>query len=219
MNKYKILIITIFLLSIFTISKVDALVKDLPLLGKTIYLDVGHGGKDSGAISNNIYEKDINLSLSKKLAQILAEKGAIVLITRDDDNDLASPNTSNRKRSDLTNRAILINKSKADIYLSIHMNSSTNSSWRGLQIFYNSNNPNNLNLATIINDTIKQKITTVREIKQENDYYMYKQIKKTGILIEAGFLSNPDDLYLLKQDSYQTKLANIITEGVINYFN
>jgi len=219
MNKYKILIIAMFFLSIFTISKVDALVKDLPLLGKIIYLDAGHGGKDCGAIAGTTYEKDLNLALTKKIAQKLGEKGAIVLLTRVDDNDLASPNIANRKRSDLTNRAMLINKSKANMYISIHMNSTTNSNWRGLQIFYNSNNPNNINLANTKKDTIKKEMSTVREVKKVNDYYMYKQIKKTGILIEAGFLSNPSDLYLLKQDSYQEELSNLITKGIINYYN
>ena len=163
-------------------------------------------------------EKNLNLSIVKKLAHKLGEKGAIVLLTRDTDKDLSSKYASNRKRSDLTNRAMLINKSKANLYISIHMNSTTNSSWRGLQIFYNSKNKENLNFAKIMNDTIKKKMSTVREIKKENNYYMYKQIRTTGILIEAGFLSNPSDLYLLKQDKYQEKLSSIITEGVINYY-
>lgn len=190
----------------------------MPLLGKTIYLDAGHGGKDCGAISGNIEEKNLNLELVKKLAIKLGEKGAIVLLTRTEDKDLANPNVLNRKRSDLTNRAMLINKSKANLYISIHMNATTNSSWRGLQIFYNSNNVNNQVLANTINDTIKKKMSTVREVKKENDYYMYKQIKKTGILIEAGFITNPSDLYLLKQEEYQNKLASLITEGVIEYY-
>ena len=218
MKKYKILILITFFLSIFVFEKVNASFKDLPLLGKIIYLDAGHGGKDCGAISGNIMEKNLNLSIVKKLANKLGEKGAIVLLTRDTDKDLASKYASNRKRSDLTNRAMLINKSKANLYISIHMNSTTNSSWRGLQIFYNSKNKENLNFAKIMNDTIKKKMSTVREIKKENNYYMYKQIRTTGILIEAGFLSNPSDLYLLKQDKYQEKLSSIITEGVINYY-
>lgn len=218
MKKYKILILIMFFLSIFVFEKVNASFKDLPLLGKIIYLDAGHGGKDCGAISGNIMEKNLNLSIVKKLANKLGEKGAIVLLTRDTDKDLASKYASNRKRSDLTNRAMLINKSKANLYISIHMNSTTNSSWRGLQIFYNSKNKENLNFAKIMNDTIKKKMSTVREIKKENNYYMYKQIRTTGILIEAGFLSNPSDLYLLKQDKYQEKLSSIITEGVVNYY-
>ena len=213
MKKYKILILIMFFLSIFVFEKVNASFKDLPLLGKIIYLDAGHGGKDCAAISSDIKEKNLNLSIVKKLANKLGEKGAIVLLTRDTDKDLSSKYASNRKRSDLTNRAMLINKSKANLYISIHMNSTTNSSWRGLQIFYNSKNKENLNFAKI-----KKKMSTVREIKKENNYYMYKQIRTTGILIEAGFLSNPSDLYLLKQDKYQEKLSSIITEGVINYY-
>ena len=60
-------------------------------------------------------------------------------------------------------------------------------------------------------------MSTVREIKKDNNYYMYKQIRTPGILIEAGFLSNPSDLYLLKQDKYQEYLANLITNGIIEY--
>lgn len=218
MKRYKLIVLCMFFLSLFIFEHVNAEIKELPLLGKIIYLDAGHGGKDCGAISGNVMEKDINLKIVKKLSSELGKKGAIVYLTRDTDKDLASKYAANRKRSDLTNRAMLINKSNANLYISIHMNSTTNSSWRGLQIFYNSTNKENLNFANIMNDTIKKKISTVREVKKENSYYMYKQIKTTGILIEAGFISNSSDLYLLKQDEYQQKLASLITEGVINYY-
>ena len=218
MKKYKLIVICMFFLSLFLFEHVNASIKDLPLLGKIIYLDAGHGGKDCGAISGNIKEKDINLKIVKKISEELGKKGAIVYLTRDTDKDLANKYATNRKRSDLTNRAMLINKSKANLYISIHMNSTTNTSWRGLQIFYNSKNKENLNFAKIMNDTIKKKISTVREIKKDNNYYMYKQIRVTGILIEAGFISNSSDLYLLKQDKYQEKIAKLITEGVINYY-
>ena len=217
MKKYQIFILIMFFLSICIFEKVNATIKDLPLLDKIIYLDAGHGGKDCGAISGSTMEKDLNLSIVKKLAQQLGEKDAIVLLTRNTDKDLANKNTQNRKRSDLTNRAMLINKSKANLYISIHMNSTSNKNWRGLQIFYNSKNKENEKLAKIVNETIKKKMSTVREIKKDNNYYMYKQIRTPGILIEAGFLSNPSDLYLLKQDKYQEYLANLITNGIIEY--
>ena len=121
MNKYKYLIIICFFVFSFSISKVYANILDLPLLGKTIYLDAGHGGKDAGAIVNNLKEKDINLIIVKKLEKELNSKGAVVYLTRNDDYDLAST-TVGRKRSDLYNRAKLINNSNSDIYISIHLN-------------------------------------------------------------------------------------------------
>ena len=219
MNKIKTLIIICFFIITFSIYKVNASVLDLNLLGKIIYLDAGHGGKDCGAIKNNIYEKDINLILVKKLEKELIKKGAIVYLTRNDDYDLAHENVKYRKRSDLTNRAKLINNSDSDIYLSIHLNSSTNSTWRGIQIYYDDNNKNNLVLAKALNKEFESFSKLTRKIKKENNYYMYKQIKKTGILIEAGFISNPNDNHLLRNKDYQDKLINVIVKGIENYFN
>ena len=218
MNKYKCLIIIMFLISTFSISKVYANINDLPLLGKTIYLDAGHGGVDAGAQANQIKEKDINLILVKKLEKSLVSKGAIVYLTRDGDYDLSKTKT-NRKRSDLSNRAKMINESSADIYISIHLNSTTESVWRGLQIFYNNINRENKTLAETMDKVIRNNLSNVHDVKEENSYYMYKKIKIPGILIEAGFISNPSDNYILRSEEYQDKLVNNITLGIIEYFN
>ena len=201
----------------FSISRVYASVSDLPLLGKVIYLDAGHGGVDAGAEANRIKEKDINLILVKKLEKELVSKGAIVYLTREGDYDL-SKTTVNRKRSDLANRAKLINESKADLYISIHLNSTTDSRWRGLQIFYNKVNSENKVIADTLNDIIKNNLSNVRDVKEENNYYMYKKIDVPGVLIEAGFLSNPSDNYILRDEEYQDTLVNNIVLGIINYF-
>lgn len=217
MNKYKTLIIIMFLIFTFSISKVYAGVNDLSLLGKVIYLDAGHGGIDAGAESNKIKEKDINLILVKKLEKELVSKGAVVYLTRDGDYDL-SRSKSNRKRSDLANRAKLINESGANLYISIHLNSTTSSAWRGLQIFYNKVNDENKIIANTLNDIIKSNLSNVREVKEENNYYMYKRINIPGVLIEAGFISNPSDNYILRTDDYQNKLVNNIVLGIIKYY-
>ena len=217
MNKYKTLIIIMFLIFTFSISKVYAGVNDLSLLGKVIYLDAGHGGIDAGAESNKIKEKDINLILVKKLEKELVRKGAVVYLTRDGDYDL-SKSKSNRKRSDLANRAKLINESGANLYISIHLNSTTSSAWRGLQIFYNKVNDENKIIANTLNDIIKSNLSNVREVKEENNYYMYKRINIPGVLIEAGFISNPSDNYILRTDDYQNKLVNNIVLGIIKYY-
>ena len=202
MNKYKSLIIVMFFIFTFSIYKVYANVNDLPLLGRVIYLDAGHGGVDDGARSNNIVEKDVNLILVKKLEKKLIGMGAIVYLTRDGDYDLSTTKI-NRKRSDLYN----------------HLNSTDSSKWRGLQVFYNDINSENVVIAKCITDILKNNISNVREVKKVNTYYMYKKIKIPGILIETGFISNASDNYLLRDSNYQDKLINNITNGIISYFN
>lgn len=200
-----------------SISKVYANVLDYTLLGKTIYIDPGHGGRDSGAIYKKIYEKDINLIISKKIEKYLIAKGATVHLTREEDIDL-STTTKNKKRSDLTNRAKLINKSNADIYISIHLNYISSSKWQGLQIFYNDKNKENINLATKLTNYLKETSTNIREPKKENQYYMYKQINIPGILIELGFLSNPNDRYRLTREEYQETVAKNLANSIERYF-
>lgn len=218
MRQYKTLIICLFFISIFCFSKANALIKDYTLLGKIIYIDPGHGGVDAGAISNTILEKDINLLLSKKLESTLTSKGAIVYLTRDGDYDL-SKSTINRKRNDLYNRVKLINNSQADIYISIHLNSSTSNKWSGIQLFYSNIIKENKILAETITNTLKQNMKNIRDVKKENNYYMYSKIKIPGILIEAGFISNPNDNYKIRQNTYQDTLINNIALGIEKYFN
>ncbi len=217
MNKYKLLIIICFFLLTLTLPKVTATVNNLNLLGKVIILDSGHGGVDAGATSGKIIEKDLNLILVKKLEKELVSRGATVYLTREDDKDL-STTTINRKRSDLYNRAKYIDKISPDMYISIHLNSSSSPSWRGLQIFYTSKNEKNKLIAETITNHLKEKMSNIREIKKDNTYYMYKHISSPGILIEAGFISNPSDNYLLRNEEYQDKLIISISEGIEKYF-
>ena len=216
MNKFKITIFIFLIITIFSISKVYAHINNYNLLGKTIYIDPGHGGRDSGAIYKNILEKDINLIMSKKIEKELIAKGANVYLTRETDKDL-STTTKNKKRSDLTNRAKLINNSDADIYISIHLNYINSSTWKGLQIFYTNKTKENKNIANSITAYLKETSSNIREPKEENSYYMYKQITKPGVLIELGFLSNPFDRYRLTTESYQDKLAINISNAIEKY--
>ncbi len=217
--KYKLSMLIIFILSIISINKVYAYFCDIPLLGKIIYLDAGHGGRDPGAKYNDIAEKDLTLEIVKKLKKELEGLGATVLLTRDGDYDLSSKESSNKKRNDLLKRVNSINNSKCDIYLSIHLNAYPSDKWRGLQIFYDQINPKNKILANVLTDTLKTELKNIREIKNVNNYYMYSRINIPGVLIETGFITNSSDLYLLKNEKYQQKLAKTISKGVINYFN
>lgn len=217
MNKYKLLILICFFLITITLPKVTASVNNINLLGKVIILDAGHGGVDAGATGNQIIEKDLNLILTKKLEKELVSRGATVYLTREDDKDL-STTTVNKKRSDLYNRAKYINKISPDMYISVHLNSVTNSSWRGLQVFYTTKNKENKLIAETITNHLKENIPNVREIRKDNTYYMYKHIISPGVLIEAGFISNPNDSYLLQNKEYQDKLISLISDSIEIYF-
>ena len=215
----KIYMLFLFLIFIYSTSYIYAKQKESEflLLGKVIYIDPGHGGLDPGSVYKNIYEKDINLSICEKLKTVLEEEGAIVYLTRYGDYDLSS-NSSSRKRSDLNNRARIINESKADIYISVHLNSINSSTWSGAQVFYDDVNKNNYNLAIIMQNQLKKDLKTNREVKEIKTMLMNRKIKVPGVLIEAGFLSNASDRYLLQQEEYQYKIAESIKKGIVRYF-
>lgn len=189
----------------------------MSLIGKVIYIDPGHGGKDPGTIYKNIYEKNINLEICKKLKIILEEEGAIVYLTRYGDYDLATNNAIERKKSDLNNRAKIINKSKADMYISIHLNSIKSSTWRGAQVFYDDVNINNKKIANIMQTTLKKELNTNRKVKEIKNMLFNRKTLVPGVLIEVGFLSNPNERYLLQESKYQYKICEAIKKGIIKY--
>lgn len=216
--KNKLYILFLFFVSISIVSFVSAKTNNLPLLGKVIYLDPGHGGPDPGALSKELKEADINLSISLKTQKTLEQMGAIVYLTRYGDYDLSVPNTINRKRSDLSRRGNIINRSGCDLYLSIHLNADTSSIWKGAQMFYDDVNANNEKIAKIFQEKFAKNLKTKREYKKKDNLYLSKRVTRPGILIEAGFITNSNERYLLKTDEYQQKIANTILEATIKYF-
>lgn len=219
MHKYKICVFLFLLIGIIGFNYAYADNNALPLLGKIIYIDPGHGGLDPGTVYKDIYEKDINLSISKKIEDSLTRQGAVVYMTRYGDYDLSANNTINRKRSDLSRRSNIINKSNCDLYLSIHLNAETSSTWSGGQIFYDDKNEKNKDIAELFQKLFKEELNSSRKYKKVSDLYLQKRVKVPGVLIEVGFLSNPHDRYLLKKKSYQSKVADVITRGVIEHFS
>ena len=212
--------IFLFIVFICTFSFVSAEIKksNLDLISKVIYIDPGHGGPDPGSVYKNIYEKDINLEICKKLQTVLEDEGAIVYLTRYGDYDLSKSYTGSRKKSDLNNRAKIINASGADIYISIHLNSISSSTWSGAQVFYDDVNKNNYEFAQLIQEQLKKDLKTNREVKEISTMLMNRKTTIPGILIEAGFLSNPNDRYLLQKSDYQYKIVESIKNGIIKYF-
>ena len=210
----------IFFLIIFIclFNEVFAKNRDNSLLSKVIYIDPGHGGADSGAFYKNYKESDLNLEISKKVMELLKTKGATVYLTRYGDYDLATPNAWNRKRSDLSRRAEIINKSNCDLYLSIHLNADDSGSLRGAEVYYDTINSENELIAKIFQDEFKKNLNTDRDYKENSTKYLQRRVSRPGVLLEVGFLSNVGDRALLTNNTYQQKIANVITNGVLRYF-
>ncbi len=108
----------------------------MPLAGKTILVDSGHGGKDDGAQRGEVKEDAINLAIAMEVRKQLIEQGANVLMTREDDRDLAEEDSENRKRDDMKKRVEFIECGFCDMFVSIHLNAYPDSSVRGAQVFY-----------------------------------------------------------------------------------
>ena len=212
--KYKTTLLIIFCLLVLSLQVISA--QSLPLQDTIIMVDPGHGGRDSGTYYVEIYEKDINLEISKTLAQELSKQGAIVYMTRKRDIDLSSIYDSAKKRGDLYRRLLMIKEKKSDLYISIHINWYDDTTLKGAEVLYNEINENNKKLARSIMKEFKNDLKSTRTIKT-TDLYMYRNTTTPGVLVECGYLSNPTERTLLQDEKYQKELASSITNGIINY--
>lgn len=215
---YFIIVAIFILISFITLHSAYALNESFPLIGKTIVIDPGHGGADAGASISNVQEKKVNLDISKALKHKLEIYGATVLLTRNEDYDLSEPKALYRKKSDFDNRIAYINNSKADLYLSIHLNTYGSTKYRGPQVFFSSKNALNESLAKQIQADLNIFTKSNRKIKIISDTYMYDKLNINGVLIECGFLSNDTDRFNLTNEKYQNDFTIVIVKSLIKYF-
>ncbi|XID96174.1 N-acetylmuramoyl-L-alanine amidase CwlD [Paenibacillaceae bacterium WGS1546] len=194
----------------------------LPLSGKVIALDAGHGGADGGATSREgVIEKDLNLAIALYLRDYLQQAGALVLLTREGDYDLAQPDTrgySRRKTEDLLRRADQINRQRPNLAVSIHMNSIPSPRWSGAQTFYSGKNEEGKRLASDIQSELRVSLgNTQRIAKPADTIYLLKTLQMPTALVEVGFLSHPGEASLLAEADYQRKVAASIYRGILRY--
>lgn len=185
-----------------------------------IVLDAGHGGEDPGKVGiNGALEKDINLSIVLILKEIL-EADYTVILTRDQDVMLSEEGASNKKTSDLKNRVKLINESSCDIAILIHQNSFQSKSAKGAQVFYHTNSEDGKLLASCLQEELITGCdpSNTRSIKSDQTYYILKNATPTVVIVECGFLSNPEEAAKLSLLSYQESLALSIKNGIDRYF-
>ena len=173
-----------------------------------VFIDPGHGGVDNGAVQNGVLEDEINLQISKKIEAKLKAKGVEVKMSRYDDTYLS-----------LTDRTYMANKEGSDVFVSIHQNSATNSSAKGIETYYYSTRQDSKELATDIqNDLIQATNATDRGVKTAN-YAVIKTASMSSSLVECGFISNPTEAQNLSSSSYQDKVAEGIVNGIMDYLN
>ena len=174
-----------------------------------IVLDAGHGGKDAGANHGDLYEKDINLAVAKKTKALLSEAGYKVKMTREDDTYAA-----------LSDRVAFANRRNAKVFVSIHCNSSEDGSGNGIETFYaESKNWNSEKLAESIQTNIVNATGAKdREVKTA-DYAVILGTDMAAALVEVGFLTDKNERTLLQNEDYQQKLAEGISEGILDYLS
>ncbi len=185
-----------------------------------IVIDVGHGGFDSGKIGvNGELEKDINLQIALKLKKTIEDAGMNVIMTREDDQGLYDESASNKKAQDLQRRCDLINETKPLMTISIHQNSYTSPEIKGAQVFYYTTSSESQKLAEILQNTLIEQVDPQnhRAAKSNDSYYLLKRTDSVIVIVECGFLSNPEEAEKLSEEDYQQKMADAICHGIHQY--
>jgi len=182
----------------------------------TVVIDSGHGGNDPGKIGiNDAKEKDINLQIAQKVKMLLEEKGIKVVMTREDDSTLAKETDTNKKVQDMKARVELINNTAPDIAVSIHQNSYQDASVHGAQVFYYTHSEEGEKAATIMQKALLAvDKDNHRQAKEDNTYYLLKRTEVPTIIVECGFLSNPEEADKLVTEDYQQQIAEAIVQGI-----
>ena len=201
------------------IKPVSAFYADAPV----IVIDAGHGGIDGGAVSaEGALEKEINLSIAQKLNDMLTVFGFRTVMIRDSDRSIHDPSVKgvkSQKTSDLKNRLKILEDTPSGIWISIHQNKYSDSAVSGTQVFYGPNRGESAQLANYLQRTVTGYLQpdNTRETKAATDsLYILYHASKPAVMVECGFLSNPQEARLLQDDTYQNKLSFSIVIGLMN---
>ena len=200
------------------------MMKNMPVFKNSeknvIVIDPGHGGGDPGKVGvDGSLEKDINLAISQYLKKELQDKNYKVIMTREKDTGLYDESDTNKKIADLHKRIEIMNQSDVKLVVSIHQNSFTGESSKGAQVFYHKSSEKGKRLAGILQQSIKEKADKEnhRVEKANASYYMLRKVSCPIVIVECGFLSNPDEERLLNDEKYQKKMVEGIAEGIENF--
>ena len=182
----------------------------------TVVIDAGHGGEDSGAVANDLFEKELNLTIAEKLRDMLSFCDVDVVMTRTDDRMLCGDVTTKKKLQDLLERVNIARAYENCIFVSIHMNKFPLESCHGLQVFYSENNEKSKTLATKIREyALMTDETNARVIKPAGkNIYVLDRLECPAVLVECCFLSNQYDASRITNETEQNKIAFALFCGI-----
>lgn len=225
MNNYSKLTIVTLCISFFIICFFMSIIikpyttASSPLLKYRIVIDAGHGGIDGGVIgySQKTCEKDVNLAFAFALGALFSGLDCNIVYTRTTDNGLYSAQATNKKVDDMKKRIEIIEKSNANLVISLHQNGYTSSDQRGIMAYYKQGQEASYNLANVLQERFKQNIPYARAEALAGDYYILNECNCLCVLIECGFLTNPEEEILLNSSVYQKQICFEIFTGCIKY--
>lgn len=180
----------------------------------TIVVDAGYGGSDGGAvgIDTGVVEAGLNLTVAKLVEKRLTGEGVRVVMTRTDENALASD-----KHADLAARGKLFQAPDVDLVVSIHMNKFTDRSVHGAMAYYMLGSAEGQKLAQCVIDALCTATDRPRRLANPGDYYVVRECACPAVLVECGFLSNAEEERKLQDADYQLVLADAIADGILAY--
>ena len=184
---------------------------------KVICIDPGHGGTDVGAIGKISQEKNITLAISKKIADLLNDAGAKVIMTRTTDVDVYAPYDA--AAEELQARCNIANAAKADAFVSVHIDSFSSADARGVTAYYNSKTPHDYSLAKYIHNQNMQATEFPDRGTRTANFYVLLHTNMPAVLLELGFISNPTEERALNSEKQQQNFAESIVKGLADYFN
>lgn len=187
---------------------------------KQILLDAGHGGEDGGALSvSGVKESQINLQIVKRMEQVFAFLGTVPILTREEDcsiHDSEAVTLREKKVSDLKKRVAIFQEHSGVTAISVHQNTYPEGKYRGCQVFY-APTEGSKELAETVQSEVKTYLQpdNARSAKQVPDtVYLMNHIENLAILVECGFLTNPEEEQLLQTDSYQKQFAIVVCSAL-----
>ena len=206
-------------------NKKSVLTSSTPVSDSIIIIDAGHGLPDEGASSKDgTTEANINLSIALKLQELLEASGSSTLLTRSNENGIYDSNKNSikeKKTSDLKNRVDLINNCNSTLLVSIHLNKFNDSKYSGWQTFYRKNDEPSKKLAISIQNNLNLAIQkeNKRDALSISNKYILDKTTIPATIVECGFLSNEEDLSLLKTEEHLEKISWGIYTGIMEYMN
>ncbi|MGI5825121.1 MAG: N-acetylmuramoyl-L-alanine amidase [Bacillota bacterium] len=186
------------------------------MIGKTLVIDAGHGGFDPGAIGlAGTKEKDVNLAVSRRLADYLRQSGATVIETRREDKALGDT-----KKADMAERVAVANNNDADVFISVQANFLPQHQYSGAQTFYHKDSAEGKALSENIQQAIIDNVgNTNRSAMSIDNIYVVRSLEIPSVIVEVGFLSNAEEEQLLNDEEYQSRMAYAVYIGIVEYYN